>query len=257
MWRVLSESVIGISHIRSGAVCQDYCFVSPLFARDENYILIACSDGAGSAKHSEQGSKLLCQLLVEVASEFLIANPFSDVGSEVLMSWARAGRNRLVVHAQESQIELRELACTLLFTIVGPRSSVFMQIGDGAIVVSEDGSYLPVFWPQTGEYHNTTNFLTSENYEEKLEFEIRPTAANEIAVFTDGIELLALHYASKTGHPRFFKPMFEALRNAEDESHLMVPFRQFLSSDAINARTDDDKTLVLAVRMSNCVTAPV
>jgi hypothetical protein len=60
--------------------------------------------------------------------------------------------------------------------------------------------------------------------------------------------MLALSYASKSAHQPFFARMFAALRKVGDREDLVVPLRQFLDSPAVNDRTDDDKTLVLATR---------
>lgn len=50
---------------------------------------------------------------------------------------------------------------------------------------------------------------------------------------------------------RFFEPMFDQVAKADDARDLIVPLRNFLSSEAVNARTDDDKTLVVAVRRTS------
>ena len=67
-------------------------------------------------------------------------------------------------------------------------------------------------------------------------------------MFTDGLQRLALDFAGHTPHHGFFGPLFEQLRAVNDSESLVEPFRCFLDSDRVNQRTDDDKTLVLAVR---------
>ena len=71
----------------------------------------------------------------------------------------------------------------------------------------------------------------------------------KIALFTDGLQNLVLSYANKTAHAGFFTPLFEALKKDPD-NRLWISPRQldhFLSRDDINERSDDDKTLILAV----------
>ncbi|MGL4552961.1 MAG: PP2C family serine/threonine-protein phosphatase, partial [Gemmataceae bacterium] len=63
----------------------------------------------------------------------------------------------------------------------------------------------------------------------------------------DGLQGLALHYATRTAHGPFFAPLFRALRGADPEE-LGDPMRAFLESPRVNGRTDDDKTLILAAR---------
>ena len=73
---------------------------------------------------------------------------------------------------------------------------------------------------------------------------------DELALLTDGLQMLALRFADKSVHGPFFLPMFQALRAAESASALQTPLRDFLNSPAVNRRTDDDKTLILATRHS-------
>jgi hypothetical protein len=73
---------------------------------------------------------------------------------------------------------------------------------------------------------------------------------DELALFTDGLQPLALHYASRTVHAPFFVPMFDSLRRSTDIDGLESPLKQFLKSKPVIDRTDDDKTLMLATRRS-------
>ena len=73
---------------------------------------------------------------------------------------------------------------------------------------------------------------------------------HELALFTDGLQALALHFVSREVHAPFFEPMFERLRQEPpgDAPGLEAELRAFLDSAEVNRRTDDDKTLVLATR---------
>jgi hypothetical protein len=70
---------------------------------------------------------------------------------------------------------------------------------------------------------------------------------DEVALLTDGLQSLALRFASREAHGPFFEPMFERLRGPEQPSESELA--AFLGSGPVNARTDDDKTLVLATRL--------
>jgi hypothetical protein len=150
---------------------------------------------------------------------------------------------------------LRELACTLLLAVVGERAAAFSQIGDGAIVISVNQEYETVFWPQSGEYINTTNFVTDDRWEDHLEFSVRHEAIDEVALFTDGLQALVLSYAEKRAHCPFFAPLFRTLRDAPSPDELAAPLRRFLDSPRVNDRTDDDKSLIVAARPA-CDAAP-
>lgn len=165
--------------------------------------------------------------------------------------WLLEIQNRLASVAAEISTTPRDLASTLLGAVVGPLDALFLQIGDGAIVVDADGSYEPVFWPQAGEYAGTTHFVTDSSAEANLMTQRLSRGVSKIAMFTDGLERLALRFASREAHAPFFEPLFAALNNSDDPESLADPLSVFLNSAAVNERTDDDKTLLLALRAKN------
>jgi hypothetical protein len=145
-------------------------------------------------------------------------------------------------------VDLREFATTILTAIVGPSQALFSHIGDGVIVYGDGDGYRTPFWPQQGEYANTTYFLTGSDFEDQIAFEGIDRQIDEVALLTDGLQPLALHYATRSVHSPFFQPMFAALRGANDPEEFREPLKAFLNSAGVNSRTDDDKTLVLATR---------
>lgn len=64
-------------------------------------------------------------------------------------------------------------------------------------------------------------------------------------MLSDGIQLLALRYADNTAHDPFFRPLFEFAGNPASTN---AELEEFLRSERVCERTDDDKTLVLAIR---------
>lgn len=254
-WRLALASAVGTSHEATGSPCQDNAAYSLKETKSGPVLVVVVSDGAGSAAHSEVGSYLATTTLIECLEVYLERGELlADISRETVLEWIDD-----VVHAVEAQASayehrVRDYACTLLAAIVGTDCSVFLQIGDGAMVVShgkEDGwSY--VFWPQHGEYANTTNFVTAPNASEVLEFEIAPRRIDELAIFSDGIEKLVLHDATRTVHGGFFDKMFPAVRRLKQTGlgyELSADLKAYLSSPTICERTDDDKTLVLATRL--------
>jgi hypothetical protein len=261
MWKLVSESVAGVSHVKRGEPCQDFAGAKVVRRRGgEPVLVVACADGAGSAALGGEGARHACDEVLRRASlevEGGLAVPAVDPGR--MLGWYAAARGVVeAAAAAHGATDLRELACTLLVAVVGEAEAAFAQVGDGAIVVLEDGAeaggdgdYKPVFWPQTGEYANTTNFLTGPDYEKKVAFAALDVAVDELALFTDGLQTLALRIAEHRAHGPFFAPLFRTLRAARgpDTEPLREPLRRFLDSPRVNERTEDDKTLVLATRL--------
>src|SRR5262249_8069476 len=146
----------------------------------------------------------------------------------------------LANEASARGVPIRQLACTLLTAIVGESRSLFAQVGDGSIVYLDGDKYESAFWPQSGEYANTTNFVTQTDFADAFEFVDKITRIDELPTFTDGLQRLALNFSSRSVHQPFFRPMFDPLRAAEHADELIVPLRSFLDSPLVNERTDDD-----------------
>ena len=97
--------------------------------------------------------------------------------------------------------------------------------------------YGVVFWPQSGEYANSTNFLTSDEYREQLEFIAATSSCSKVALMTDGLERLALRFDSQTPHAPFFEPLVP--RTAGDRRRRQLERRPArVSGDPIRSRTD-------------------
>jgi len=250
MWKFICQSVEGTSHKKTTLGCQDSSFAA---AHGTNLILLV-ADGAGSASLAADGSKLaIATGAALIKSFFDSGKQAQEITSDILRGWM-SGIHAILEHeAAARNTSSREMACTMLIAVVGESSAAFAQIGDGAIVILDEQTYRPVFWPATGEFHNTTYFVTEAEFEMNIQLETFNRPINELAMFSDGLEMLALNYSTKTAHAPFFAQLFRSLRagNAEE---LAEPMRQFLDSKPINDRTDDDKTLILATRIPHAET---
>jgi hypothetical protein len=251
MWKYIARSRVGTSHQESGQPCQDSHAVRNFPEISGDPLVFVCSDGAGSASHSEIGSLLVCDRFCQLASDYLasVGTPLRPLDLEQAKLWVKAIRSDLEEKADELAIESRQLACTILAGIVQEESAIFLQIGDGAIVVRHEEILSPVFWPQSGEYVNTTNFLTDSESECRLEFKILGRV-DELAIFTDGLERLLLRFDTKSVHEPAVLPMLKYLAEATNEQLPLIgdQLADFLESPLVNSRTDDDKTLILAIR---------
>jgi len=218
-------------------------------------VLVAvASDGAGSATLAQLGSRLACDLFVdEVKSHVEGGNTRALLSDNFIADWIGKFRRMAVGWSRADSARIQDFACTLLAAVVWSDRAVYFQIGDGAIVVSrrdEPNRYTVVCWPQQGEYANTTNFLTDTDVTEKVFREVKSGAIDEVAIFTDGIQRLALDYRARSAHAPFFAPLFAWLRprGGGHSRELSDSLTVYLNSEKINSRTDDDKTLILATR---------
>ncbi|MCC7052238.1 MAG: protein phosphatase 2C domain-containing protein [Gemmatimonadaceae bacterium] len=262
-WRIVGGSVRGTSHVDSGTPCQDACEFAILRAGDDAVAAIVTADGAGSSAHSDEGAELACAALLGEVSDYLDGYELSAIDSQVVEEWFVRVHQAVTERAAELNVQVRELACTLLLGVVGMNRAVCAQIGDGAIVVNDataEGGYAPVTWPQSGEYANQTFFATDQEALRHLQIALlEDRRIDEIALFSDGLEKLALNMGTRSAHGPFFESLFRQLRplSRGATANIEGQFRAFLDSPAVNARTDDDKTLVLATRRHGASLLPV
>jgi serine/threonine protein phosphatase PrpC len=140
---------------------------------------------------------------------------------------------------------LRDFATTLQLVIITPHSLGAVQVGDGAVVIQRANNEIEaVTWPDHGEYINQTSFITDADYLAQAQYRSMSSHdVQSVALFTDGLERLALELAEKKAYRPFFTPIF---RFAADSNSTQEDLVAYLESAAICERTDDDKTLVLA-----------
>jgi hypothetical protein len=268
-WRYAFASVEGTSHVARELPCQDSSECRLVQAVFGDVLVTVISDGAGSASRAEAGSSLACDVFVDrIERHYRSGLSVRDLSDERVKDWLAILATEIKILAKKEGREPRDYACTLLGAVVEVDKAAIFQVGDGAIVVATSqspDSYVPVFWPQRGEYANLTHFATAEDATLRLDYCQWPDDEHsgslvEVALLSDGLQSLALDYQARTAHAPFFRPILTRLR-AEPAGHSQPVsglLTSFLGSSRVNERTDDDKTLVIATRrpIASSATAP-
>ncbi|MCA9234051.1 MAG: protein phosphatase 2C domain-containing protein [Planctomycetales bacterium] len=248
----MSCSLRGPSHEASGAPCQDSAWVDVVDTPAGGCLVAGVADGAGSARFSDEGSSTTCKIIAENVVSHLKTDPqLAGLQRDVVLQWCDQTRRTLQEMSRDRGCEVREFATTLCVAIVAETRSAFFQIGDGAIILGSHDAFGVVFWPQSGEYANSTNFLTADNFESHLECVKVERSFTDVALLTDGMERMGLHFSSKTPYLPFFTPLLNTLRAADDSQILGEELRRFLQSDSVRNRSDDDKTIIVATRCAH------
>jgi hypothetical protein len=244
-WRVFGASVIGPLHIQARVPCQDACEYRIL---PSGTILIAISDGLGSAKNSDIGSKLAAAAAIEALETNLFADSIVDRCALVRTAVTKA-HNALCEHKKNIGGEIRDLACTLIIVLFEGDSVAVAQVGDGAVVAEVDGDLVTLSGPGDSEFTNEVTPLTSSEWENELRISVSK-APDGIAVFSDGCQRAAFKKseAGITPFQGFFGPLFRFAREVKDTVVGVKEIESLLACEKICNNSDDDKTLVLAVR---------
>ena len=245
-WTWVAASRRGTSHAQNGERRQDaYRVVS---AEPGILVAVAC-DGAGSAAYGRYGAALAARVLSTHAERW-IARHAATPPPDVVKLWITEVRLKIIATAARDGCVPGDFATTLVMAITDGRSTITAHVGDGAIVARHavSSSMEVLSWPHSGDYAATTFFLTDAELQLRIGV-IDDLPTDRIALFTDGVERLALDFGGRKPHRPFFEAMFSSVASETVKGRNVSRSRQlanFLDSDAVAARTDDDKTLILA-----------
>jgi len=251
-WRFVSAAATGTSHRRTDTPCQDRCAAAVIASADGGEVFVGVvSDGAGSAAFAERGAAFVCERLPALARDALAASSDLDaLSDEAVRTWFLMLRDELRRFAGESDAELREFSATALLAVASDHQTLCAAVGDGAVVVRQ-GTARPfevALWPEGGEYANQTYFLTDATAAERIAIR-RFDGVSDVIAFSDGLQQLALERATRSAFEPFFAPLVRTVRESDaPPADLARSLAAYLDSDAINARTDDDKALVVGCR---------
>jgi Protein phosphatase 2C len=247
-WRVLAASAIGTSHLADNRTCEDSCWANVDVTPNGPFLSMFVADGAGSAGHGGEGADLAIQAAAEFVG-FKLKTPEFAISDGLAADLLTAIRDRIRSESDRRELKVRDFACTFLGLLGSSAATLVMQVGDGGIALDiGNGLEIPIA-PMTGEYANMTHFVTEDDAIDVLVAKSYPSQAIRAAIFSDGLQRLAIHMATNTPHPpffnRFFRVMTESSEENQDEIHNALV--RFLQSPSVNERTDDDKTIALAV----------
>jgi hypothetical protein len=247
------HSAIGTRHEQRGQPCQDYgnyCFKGP-------YLIGAVSDGAGSAKHSEIGSrmavesalaaisKILARQFVEIPTREEIERVAPDLFEQMLDDILCTLHQEAIL----SGCQLRDLGCTLLAFVATPNWVAAMQVGDGLMMLRAhtDAPYQLLFKPDKGEFINETVFITTTNASDYMSVCVEAVQLPFLCAATDGLERVAVRLQDWEPFAPFFRPFEDCLTKLPNPTEQHAYLKTFLESPRLNAKTDDDKTMLVCL----------
>ena len=247
-WNVVGASVAGTSQSLGDKGCDDDCWVSVELWDGRPSLVMVVSDGAGSALHGAIGA----QTAVRTAVQFfdcLFSTGKRHLEEILASECLSAIRFAIAGLAEATGTTPRDYASTLLVLVSCGSETLAFQVGDGGLVVKTAQGLNLLFTPSSGEYANMTNFVTDANAESSLMIRFLEAEIQCAAAFSDGLQRVALDIQNDSPHAPFFEPLFAVVgRGQATGEKLQSALINFLNSPAMNDRTDDDKTLVIAVK---------
>lgn len=250
-WKVLTASVPGRGHIIKDIPCQD----ASVAVTNPRPALLVC-DGRGSAKYSHLGAQAAIRAFAGLCYniEPLLVKALDETNSvrweELACIFYRSLANAQSCLADEYRTDRREFDFTANLAVAGKSRIGFMQIGDGAIVVSEGGATRTLFSMDKGEFANQTEFIRLDG--ETGSFHQTALDANTVdavAITTDGPQFLMFDQKNMTPGP-VFGSILSDVRNEDFERQDILDYltRKCWDNDS---RGHDDRSLGIMTRIGN------
>lgn len=223
---VYSGTVTGPRHKRDGKNNQD----SLSYLEENDYIVIAVADGAGSLERSEIGSQLAASTVVNEVMDFLQ----DGVDFEESISMGIEKTREVLLSRDDAKM----IGCTLAVAVLSKQGGWGAGIvGDAFAVISTHPDTHKFIQPESNEeFANVTKLLTSKDYAPLI------TSGTEqvvtIAVSSDGLE----NTSTKDGvaSDKFWSPI---IRKVVNDNMDIQAFLYYMNDKEL---IYDDTTLVIA-----------
>lgn len=196
-WSIIGESVKGALHHRNGKPNQD------AWAQSKTVHCLAVADGHGSAKHqrSDSGAKIAVNVAVKLLEKFadqwfdvrLIKEASSYLPGKIVQAWREAveedhQKYELSADPVQNNGEISDTTVkqddtdiyslygtTLLAALLTENYALYLQIGDGNLLVMNEDGEIETPLPQNAAFiANETNSLSQANaanhFEQKIAF---------------------------------------------------------------------------------------
>ncbi len=272
--RVYGVSFLGRAHTILNAPCQDYHKYVDL---GEGWHLFLVSDGAGSAKESQRGSRIVCEACAKIIERSLTRlNWINESYTPTPLEW-QVEFTSVCKHLKdymEEQISMldedvapKDFNATLMVMIVTPSAMLAGHIGDGRMgYESESGEWISIMHPHKAEESHQTIFVLNAWDRSRVpalrmsecyvpETLVVPSVPKSIMLLSDGCENFSwncLQYNEQgkvedinTPFAPFWGALKQEIENAEDPQNAFLGVVDGYSEACRNER--DDRTLLFAL----------
>ena len=214
------------------SVCQDSVAVH----QEGDRIVIAISDGAGSARHGDIAAALATESALEL-QDLLWKGEWKEIIGEIQCRLRQIAAGK----------SLEDFACTLVLASVAENGLRMLQVGDGGGVARTRDE---LHWLGTppGEYMNVTTFLHEPKSIARAAFICEDEIPEAICLFSDGLQHLVVDPLSGKIHAPFFGRVFSVPTQPGQDSRASEWLAQMAQSEPVRKRTNDDIGIAVARR---------
>lgn len=138
----------GKSHIQKGVVCQDSHRIEML---ENDWYVLVVADGVGSARHSEDGSRIASEAVARYCKNNILPNMTGEQIIERIKESYHIAFRQIEIFCQEIGGQIEDYDTTLTTAVYTGAEVYYGHAGDGGIIVKDSkGHYEMVTVPQKG-----------------------------------------------------------------------------------------------------------
>jgi len=280
-YSLLAARATGCSHLKARIPCQDHVHTGEIELDDgSKAVILALSDGAGSAAQSSLSSEMLVEGFVEIASRklrerldliksnVLSGEPEKGFYYELMQNIFANCRERVVKKASSEGKGIKDFHATLVGAIVliapdGARKIITAAVGDSVAILLQEkeqdllncSSFTGV---AKGEYVNQVVFITSDSWRDVFSCNLSEDFQG-IFISSDGLDKLyfftkfqeevedePLHLRYKweiKPNSKYINRLVEKIVVEDVSSKLLA--EEFLSHKELHRVNGDDKSLII------------
>ena len=281
---IVGMSIQGRSHIASDSGCQDFHTFATL---GEGWHLAIVSDGAGSAREAERGSKANCELAVKMVTQLVkerkwvekqylptdkewyieIRNIFEMIQTLIIRKVSTTASD-----SEEKPLEPRDFNATIILMLVTPKGMLTAHIGDGRMgYLSANGEWHAAMTPHKGEEANETVFIPNNWNKQPVvpaftmsgaflpDTKVIEECPKAIVLMSDGCENFTWrctahdkeqnkYYDPNLPFPGFLNPLVDEMKEEQEPAKKVDRLIEIINVGTPEAlREQDDRTILLGV----------
>ena len=254
-WVAAEAAVVGASHLRMvpPMPCQDAAIADGA-ARP----LAVVADGAGSAPLSHLGAssvvaavrRLVRTLDADFAAVLDSGEPTQEMGEALACRIVEHAAGTLEDLAMAHQRQADDFRCTLLAWVLGTNRSMWIKVGDGALIAHGEGGICCVGPTGKGEYANQTFFVGSRLSRDQWCWGgVSSPTVKGVAAMSDGAADRLVSADGGRVAPAMRKLLDAVAAGKADRRHV---FDLLADGSIWKGSSGDDKSLALLVCEGTC-----
>lgn len=173
----------GKSHIQKGVVCQDSHRIEIM---ENGWYILVVADGVGSAKHSEDGSRIASETVARYCKNNILPDMTGEQIIERIKESYQIAFRQIEIFCQDIGGQIEDYDTTLTTAVYTGAEVYYGHAGDGGIIVKDSkGHYEMITVPQKGVDGISVRPLRSGS--DSWEFGIRSKKVTAVLLATDGM----------------------------------------------------------------------